>query len=45
MEGEENWVAVSVMVEKNKIATVMDQLEEAGACDILVVNLSNSRSN
>ncbi|KAI5801410.1 hypothetical protein DFH27DRAFT_556727 [Peziza echinospora] len=44
LEGEVGWVAVSVMVEKKQIASVMDQLEEAGASDILVVQLANSRS-
>lgn len=44
-EGEENWAAVSVMVEKSKIAGVMDELEVAGATDILVVGLTNSRSS
>jgi len=43
-EVEEPWVAVSVMIESNKIAGVMDKLEEAGASDILVIKLSNSRS-
>ncbi|KAJ3573989.1 hypothetical protein NP233_g2060 [Leucocoprinus birnbaumii] len=40
---EEGWLAVSVMVEKNKIATVMDELEKVGAEDILVFNLDNCR--
>ncbi|KAL7269466.1 ATP phosphoribosyltransferase (ATP-PRTase) (ATP-PRT) [Rhizina undulata] len=40
---EENWVAISVMVEKKDIATVMDHLEAAGAQDILVTAISNSR--
>jgi len=41
---EEGWVAVSSMVEKKAIATVMDQLTEVGACDILVLNIANSRT-
>lgn len=42
---EEGWFAVSAMVEKKIIATVMDQLEEIGATDILVLAISNSRAN
>ncbi|KAL1975893.1 hypothetical protein VTN31DRAFT_4285 [Thermomyces dupontii] len=38
------WVAVSAMVEKNSIATVMDDLEAVGATDILVLNIANSRT-
>jgi ATP phosphoribosyltransferase len=38
-----DWVAVSVMVERTRVATVMDQLENAGASDILVFNIINSR--
>ena len=40
---EENWVAVSVMVEKKKAAKVMDELVDIGAEDILVFNLDNCR--
>lgn len=40
---EENWVAVSVMVEKNRVATVMDELVRIGAEDILIFNLDNCR--
>ncbi|RDL40066.1 HisG-domain-containing protein [Venustampulla echinocandica] len=40
---EEGWLAVSSMVEKKKIATVMDELAEAGAADILVLNITNTR--
>jgi ATP phosphoribosyltransferase len=44
LEGEGvDWVAVSVMVERKKVAQVMDQLEEKGASDILVFNIINSR--
>ena len=39
----EQWVAVSVMVERTKSAQVMDQLENIGASDILVFDISNSR--
>jgi ATP phosphoribosyltransferase-like protein len=41
---EEGWVAVSSMVEKKKIATVMDELIKVGATDILVLNIANSRT-
>ena len=40
---EEGWVAVSVMVEKSKIANVMDELVKIGAEDILIFNLDNCR--
>lgn len=40
---EEGWVAVSVMVEKQKAATVMDELVKIGAEDILIFNLDNCR--
>ncbi|KAI9833501.1 MAG: ATP phosphoribosyltransferase (ATP-PRTase) (ATP-PRT) [Sarea resinae] len=42
---EEGWVAVSSMVAKSKIATVMDDLEAVGATDILVLDIANSRSS
>ncbi|KAM3066906.1 ATP phosphoribosyltransferase (ATP-PRTase) (ATP-PRT) [Clarireedia jacksonii] len=41
---EEGWVAVSSMVEKKKIATVMDDLSEIGASDILVLDIANTRA-
>lgn len=41
---EEGWVAISAMVEKKNIATVMDELEGLGATDILVLPISNSRT-
>jgi ATP phosphoribosyltransferase-like protein len=41
---EEGWVAVSSMVEKKKIAIVMDELTKIGAVDILVLEISNSRT-
>ncbi|KAH8993058.1 hypothetical protein EDB86DRAFT_3078885 [Lactarius hatsudake] len=37
------WVAVSSMVERFKMADAMDQLVSAGAEDILIFNLDNSR--
>lgn len=40
-----DWVAVSVMVEKKLIATVMDELTVIGATDILVLDIANSRIN
>lgn len=40
---QEDWVAVSVMVEKRNIANVMDDLAGVGAEDILVFNLDNCR--
>ena len=39
-----DWVAVSSMVEKKEIATVMDRLTEVGATDILVLDIANSRT-
>jgi ATP phosphoribosyltransferase len=42
---EEGWVAVSSMVEKKKIATVMDDLTAVGASDILVLDIANTRAN
>jgi ATP phosphoribosyltransferase len=41
---EEGWVAVSSMVEKKKIATVMDELTEVGATDIIVLDIANTRA-
>lgn len=40
---EVDWVAVSSMVEKKQIATVMDDLASCGATDILVLTIGNSR--
>ncbi|EJC98389.1 HisG-domain-containing protein [Fomitiporia mediterranea MF3/22] len=40
---ESNWVAVSVMVEKRNVATVMDKLVAAGAEDVLLLKLDNCR--
>lgn len=42
---ETGWVAISVMVEKSKLAGVMDRLEEVQAQDILATALINSRSS
>ena len=41
----DGWVAVSSMVEKKNIATVMDELTKVGATDILVLNIANSRTD
>jgi len=40
---EENWVAVNSMVEKNKMAAIMDELVKVGAEDILIFKLDNCR--
>lgn len=40
---EEGWVAVSAMVEKKRIALVMDKLVEVGATDIIVLDIHNTR--
>lgn len=42
---EAGWVAISVMVLRKKIALVMDELTAAGACDILVSKIENSRTH
>lgn len=39
----DGWVAVSSMVEKKKIALVMDDLSRVGAQDILVLDIHNTR--
>ncbi|TAQ88120.1 hypothetical protein B7494_g3584 [Chlorociboria aeruginascens] len=41
----EGWVAVSSMVEKKKIAVVMDELTAIGARDILVLDIANTRTS
>ncbi|KAH7326759.1 hypothetical protein B0I35DRAFT_449190 [Stachybotrys elegans] len=40
---EDGWVAVSCMVEKKKIALVMDDLKRVGAQDIIVLDIHNTR--
>mmetsp|Transcript_5839 Transcript_5839/g.5778 ORF Transcript_5839/g.5778 Transcript_5839/m.5778 type:complete len:305 (+) Transcript_5839:63-977(+) len=42
-EENEEWVAVSSMVEKKKISDIMDDLKKAGASDILVFDIGNCR--
>ena len=39
-----DWVAVSSMVEKARVADAMDQLTVVGAADILCLSISNSRT-
>lgn len=41
---DEGWVAVQAMVERGKIATVMDELIDVGATDIMVTKLENTRT-
>ncbi|KAI8835458.1 hypothetical protein BJ741DRAFT_608040 [Chytriomyces cf. hyalinus JEL632] len=41
----EGWVAVSVMIQKNQAADVMDELEDIGAQDILITQITNARMN
>ncbi|KAJ2781744.1 ATP phosphoribosyltransferase (ATP-PRTase) (ATP-PRT) [Coemansia interrupta] len=41
---QDGWVAVSVMVEKSRLAETMDALQEAGATDILVLQIANARA-
>ena len=43
IEGEDEWVAVSAMVEKKDIGNIMDKLKKAGASDILVFDIHNCR--
>jgi ATP phosphoribosyltransferase len=38
-----DWVSVSALVEKSKVASVMDKLESIGATDILTTGLLSSR--
>ena len=40
---DSDWVAVSSMVEKSRVAVVMDELTGVGATDILVFGISNAR--
>jgi len=42
---EEGWVAVSAMVEKKRLAPVMDELAMVGATDILVLDIHNTRGS
>jgi ATP phosphoribosyltransferase len=40
---ESTWSAVQAMVLRSDVASVCDQLENEGACDILVMKLANCR--
>ena len=40
---KDDWVAISSMVEKKKVASVMDELVAIGAEDVLIFNLDNCR--
>jgi ATP phosphoribosyltransferase len=40
---DKNWNAVSSMVLKADVATIMDKLEKIGAEDILIVGINNCR--
>lgn len=40
----EEWVAVSSMVARKELATVMDDLTEVGATDILALDIMNTRT-
>lgn len=40
---QDGWVAVSSMVEKKRVASVMDELVAIGAEDVLVLALNNCR--
>ncbi|RLV93559.1 ATP phosphoribosyltransferase [Spathaspora sp. JA1] len=42
-EDEEDWVAISSMVERKVIGDIMDELKKAGASDILVLEIANCR--
>lgn len=42
-EDEEEWVAVSSMIEKKQTGNIMDALKKAGATDILVFEIRNCR--
>lgn len=41
---EDGWVAVSAMVERKRVATVMDELVSVGAEDVLVTKIENTRT-
>ena len=40
---ETNWNAVSSMVSRDNVATIMDRLEAVGASDILILRIDNCR--
>ena len=39
----DGWCAVSALVLKKELSEIMDQLQEAGATDILAFDIANSR--
>lgn len=41
---DEGWVAINVMVERSKMAVVMDEIMEIGGTDILITKIENSRA-
>ena len=43
-DGQDGWVAVEVMIEKNQVADKMDHLWEIGAQDIMVLQVLNTRT-
>ena len=40
---EQGWCAVSSMVERVNVASIMDRLEAVGASDILILGIDNCR--
>ncbi|WFD01446.1 ATP phosphoribosyltransferase [Malassezia obtusa] len=40
---ESDWNAVSSMVSRDEVATIMDKLEDVGASDILILSIDNCR--
>lgn len=40
---EQDWNAVSSMVSRSEVATIMDKLEAVGATDILILSINNCR--
>jgi len=40
---DENWRAVSALIERKNMATIMDQLVDVGASEVLIVTLYNCR--
>ena len=40
---DDDWVAVSSMIQRSDMANILDQLKSLGASDILVFEISNCR--
>jgi ATP phosphoribosyltransferase len=40
---DENWRAVSALIERKNMASIMDQLVDVGASEVLIVTLYNCR--